>query len=89
MGVPGGEAPWRLLVPFRRRKGTARPGMRGNPPHCMGKTTMRPHCRKNKPPLRPAVTPRPGHKGQTLPICAVSIANAIVGKKVKSQKTLI
>ena len=57
-GVPGGAAPWRLLVPFRRRKGTARPG-RGNPPHCMGKTIMRQHCRKNKASPAPSSPPAP------------------------------
>ena len=53
---------------FSTSKSNAHPG-RGNPPHCMGKTIKRQYCRKNNSALRPAAPPRPGHKGQNLPIC--------------------
>ena len=65
-GVPGGVAPWRLLVTFRRRKVTPAPAG-ATLPIAWGKQQCGCTAAKTNPPLRPAEIPPP-RQGQPLPI---------------------
>ena len=66
-GVPGGAAPWRLLVTFRRRKVTPAPAG-ATLPICMGKPTMRLHCRNKENSPVPSSNPPAPVQGANPPL---------------------